>query len=314
MINKACKHLIIALFLVSSFTACQLLENPENEVVITVGSRQITDDELKKDIRLITLEMDLTDQEVAKDLEPLINRAVENYLILEYGKAEEITVPSDELEAAIRNLTKDYPDDVFQEMLINRYIDLNKWKEGIRQQLLIQKITSSATMGLTPVSFEEIKQYYESHLGDFKRPRMVELRQVVTADRKEAEAVLGKLTEGADMAQLARDYSITPEGDYGGMLGWIARGDLDEDMEKSVFSVPVGKFSPVLESSYGYHVFEVLAEQQEGMRELPEVMSEIEEELFQQKREFFYVQWLKKLRETFPVKIDKDLYNNWSIN
>ncbi|MFC1891005.1 peptidylprolyl isomerase [Thermodesulfobacteriota bacterium] len=313
MINKTYKHIIIALFLFGSLTACQSFDKSDNIIVVTVGKRLISEDELKQDVQLISLEMGLTEQETIQDIKSLIYRVLDNYLILEYGKEKKITISNEELEAAVRNLTKDYPDDVFQETLLSRYIDYDRWKESVRQGLLIRKIITSATAGLAPVSFEETKNYFDSHRDTFKRPQMVELRQVVTREREEAETILKKLTEDSDMEELARKHSITPEADKGGILGWIAQGELDETIEKSIFSVPVGSFTSVLQSPYGFHIFKVLAERPEGMKELPEVITEIEAKLFQQKRELFYIQWLSQLRETFPVTIDENIYNDWSL-
>ena len=314
MINKTYKHIIITAFLFGLLTACQSFNDSDNTVVVTVGKRQISEDELKKDVQLVNIEMGLTEQEAVKDIEPIIYRVLDNYLILEYGREQKIAVSNEELEASVKNLTKDYPDDVFQEMLLSRYIDFDIWKESVRHGLLIRKIISSATAGLTPVSPEEIKKYFDDHRDAFKRSRMVELRQIVTRERDEAEIMLKKLNEGSDMGELARKHSITPEADKGGILGWIAQGELDETIDKSIFSTHVGKLTPVLQSPYGFHVFKVLSELREGMKDLPEVMAEIEAKLFQQKRESFYIQWLNQLRETFPVKIDENVFNNWSLN
>ena len=62
-------------------------------------------------------------------------------------------------------------------------------------------------------------------------------------------------------------------------VGWVARGDLDETMENVLFSMQIGKISPVVKTSFGYHVFEVISRAPAGVKGLPAVMPEIESQL-----------------------------------
>jgi parvulin-like peptidyl-prolyl isomerase len=85
----------------------------------------------------------------------------------------------------------------------------------------------------------------------------------------------------------------------------VAKGDLDESVEKVVFSLPVGKVSGVVQTPYGFHLFEVLERRPEGMKSLPEAVKEIELKLEREKQEAFMTQWLKGLRENIPVRINQ---------
>jgi FKBP-type peptidyl-prolyl cis-trans isomerase (trigger factor) len=99
-------------------SACSNVDRSAERVVLTVGDRSITEDKLKKDIKRITLEMGITDQGVKHLIPALTNRIVDNYLILEYGKINGITVSENELNAVIKDIKKDYPEKVFQNILI----------------------------------------------------------------------------------------------------------------------------------------------------------------------------------------------------
>jgi foldase protein PrsA len=278
-----------------------------------VRSRGITGDELRRDIKQITFEMGITDQEAKLGINSLINKMVDNYLILEYGKEQGITLSDDELESAVNEIKEDYPPEMFQEILLKKYISLNEWKEGLRQELIIKKIISKVTEDVSLVTFQETKQYYESHQDEFKRPQMVRLRQIVTRTKDEAKKIQKQLAKGEDMGELAEKNSITPEASDSGELGWFAKGELEKSLEKAVFSLPIGTFSRILKTPYGYHILEVLSKRDEGHITLPESMAEIESKLFLNKRDQFFRRWLKELKAESLVTIDQEILSVWSL-
>ena len=59
------------------FSACHLFERAEDRVVITVGSRGITEDELKKAIQQIIFEMEISDREAKEGIETIVNKVIE---------------------------------------------------------------------------------------------------------------------------------------------------------------------------------------------------------------------------------------------
>ncbi len=299
--------LVLAISLGSS-AACNILDRSEEKVVIVVGERNITTEEFKRDIKYITSGMGVTDEGVKFVIDPLVSKLVDHYLILEYGRQRGITISEKELELEIRAIMKDYPNEaVFRQMLLQRYLDYEKWKEGLRQQLLVQKIMRKVSENITPVTFEEIKTYFDTHRNEFTRPEMVKFSQIVTRTRDEAEDIQNRLKKGENLGDLAKKYSITPEARNGGEVGWVSKGELHETMEKAIFALPIGKISPITKTSYGYHIFEVQSKRPAGSKSLSEAMEEIESMLFRHKQETFYERWLMQLRGIFPVQVNKDL-------
>jgi parvulin-like peptidyl-prolyl isomerase len=301
---------VIFLVLAISFgaSACNILDRSEEKVVIIVGERDITTDELKRDIKYMTSDMGVNDEGVKYVIDPLLSKLVDHYLVLEYGRQKGITISEKELELEIQDIMKDYPDEaIFRQMLLKRYLDFEKWKEGLRQQLLVKKIMRKVSENLSPVTFEEINSYYETHRNEFKRPKMVKFRQIVTRTKAEAEDIRKRLKNGENMDDLARQYSITPEAEMGGEVGWVSKGDLHESMEKPIFALPIGRISRVTKTPYGYHIFEVQSKRPEGFKGLSEAMDEIESTLFLRKQEAFHERWLIQLRGLFPVQVNKDL-------
>ena len=67
---------------------------------------------------------------------------------------------------------------------------------------------------------------------------------------------------GKDFAILARDNSEAPSAGLGGDLGYVAKGQLVDQLTNAIFSTPIGKTSdPVTVAGDGTYLFKVLSEQ-----------------------------------------------------
>jgi parvulin-like peptidyl-prolyl isomerase len=240
-------------------------------------------------------------------LESFLERVVDHYLVLEYGKQQGLSVSDEELESVVKEIRKDYAEKDFQELLLKGYIEYGEWKEGLREQLLIRKITAKASAASPGIALEEIKSYYDSHPEEFRRPAMVRFRQIVTRTREEADNLQKRIAQGGDMASAVAQASKVPVSAGTLEPGWFAKGDLDESIERVVFTLPVGKVSGVVETPYGFHLFEVIARKPEGTKSLYEVMTEIESRLRSDRLEGFYAEWLQHLRKSIPVGVNQDL-------
>jgi peptidyl-prolyl cis-trans isomerase C len=293
---------------------CDLFERDKNDSVLVIGSRHITPDELKEDLQFITLGMEMPEVLLNPLRDQLVEQMIDHYLIMEYGRENTITLSENELQKTINGIKMEYTEDAFQEALLRGYVDFEEWKDRLREQLLKNKIIKNALTSISPPSYKEIKRYYEENQDEFKYPRMLEFRQIVTRTKEEGESLLKRLRNGELMSELARKHSIAPEAENGGKVGWVAFGHLDESMEEVLFSMPPGKISPVIKTPYGYHIFEVLSIRPEGVKKLTDVISEIESKFIDQKREAAFKKWLKELRTHFKVKVNKKLLKTLELS
>lgn len=313
MVLKRLHYLLLVLLF--SLSGCgNLFKGPEEKTVITVGERDISIGALKKDIKRFTSEMEITVQDIEQIMQPLINRIVEHYLIIEYGREKGLSISDEELESAVKKMERDYSEKDLRKILLHEYIDYEEWKEGLREHLLVKKIMTKALESLPPVSHKEIKRYFNSNPDEFKRPILVKFRQIVIGTKEEAKNIRRRLNQGEDMGQLARKYSITPEADNGGEVGWVAEENLEASMGKTIFSLPIGKISPVVKTAYGFHIFKVLSKRPAGLQSLPDAITDIESKLYYQREAQFYKKWLEGLRVTFPVIIDEDLLKTLELH
>jgi len=294
--------------------SCGLFDQSEEGLVMTVGSRRVTVNELKRDLAFMSAGLEIPDQQGEQVKDRLIRQLIDHYLILEYGKEHGISVSESELQAALKDLEQGYTKDAFREALLRGYVDFGQWKNRVREQLLLAKIIHRVTEDVPSPGYEEIRGYYETHKDQFNAPKMMKFRQIVTASKEEAESLLVRLKNGEDMEKLARAHSIAPEAENGGEVEWLARENLEESMADALFSLAPGKTSAVVKTPYGYHIFRVLAVRPGGAKELPEVVREIERTLLDRKRDLFFEEWLEQLRSHFQIKVNEELFHSVELS
>ena len=88
----------------------------------------------------------------------------------------------------------------------------------------------------------------------------VHARHILVDTYDEAERILAQLQAGADFAALAQAYSQdVSTRDNGGDLGFFPRGVLvAPEVEEAAFALQPGQISPVITSTLGYHIVQVI--------------------------------------------------------
>jgi hypothetical protein len=202
------------------------------------------------------------------------------------------------------NIVKDYPGNSFNEMLLSRCIDYNEWKERFIKHLLIKEIVKEQTASLPPISYHEIKSYYQERKRDYLHPSRSKFVHIATKTRKEAEAVLDRLKGGEDIKELVKEQSLQSgiRGDYG--MEWKAKYVLPSPLSDVVFTIPIDEVSTVIKTPHAFHIIKVLKREPPGVKDLLEVEHEIGNMLLNEAVERRYTTWLKELRDSYTININ----------
>jgi parvulin-like peptidyl-prolyl isomerase len=109
------------------------------------------------------------------------------------------------------------------------------------------------------VDEDEAQRYYDLHKSEFFLPERVEVSQILLPTESRAVEVWdqAKLASEDAFRAMATAESIGPEASKGGEMGIFQRGQLPQEWEDVIFSLREGEVSPVIKSSYGFHVFRV---------------------------------------------------------
>lgn len=83
---------------------------------------------------------------------------------------------------------------------------------------------------------------------------VVSIKHILVRHQYEAEDLLKKLQEGGSFEELAQKFSLCSSQKSGGDLGPITRERVVEDFADAAFSLPIGKSSGIVRTSFGYHI------------------------------------------------------------
>jgi parvulin-like peptidyl-prolyl isomerase len=293
--------------------ACRGQESPLPTVapVATVNGEQIGVKEFEKRLEeeaaLVKSEVALTPQQMTSLKEEVLNRLIDEKVMLQRARELSLTVNDTETEARIGEIKKDYSTESFDSLFGNGGIDYPAWKKSLQKRMLLEKIIAQDVNAKIQVTDKEAELYFNANRKLYVSARRVRVAQIVIRDRDRAEGILKRLKAGEDFGKVARADSIGPEAERGGDLGFFERGVMPEAIDRVVFSLPAGKLSRVVRSPYGFHIFKVLEKEETRGRNFAEVKEWVRAELRKAKEAEGYERWIEGLKASAVIRIDRPL-------
>jgi peptidyl-prolyl cis-trans isomerase SurA len=238
-----------ALAIVLAGAACRSTPAPAPAEVsadtwATVDGRPITRDAVDKAYRRTrNPDQALSEEEVlAAKLTLLNDLIVENIMVAKAG-ALKIEVPQSELEAAYTEARQNLSEDAFQQELSRRSLTADDMKEGLRRQLLAQKVIEHEIGPRIAVTEKEISDFFAANRAQFNvAEEAYHIAQIVVTPVREAQLanatgddaatpqaaaakvrmLMERLKAGASFRDLATGYSEDPESaPRGGDMGLV---------------------------------------------------------------------------------------------
>lgn len=161
---------------------------------------------------------------------------------------------------------------------------LNTARESILAEAQVQRIANAATPHTTAVG-KLVQSTYKAEPERFRTPAQTQARHILikgtdTNSRVQAEKLLAELKAGANFEDLARQHSADPgSAAKGGDLGFFPKGRMVEPFEKALDAlVKPGDLSPVVESTFGFHIIRLEARKPATLQPFEEVQEQLRAE------------------------------------
>ncbi|MCS6912614.1 MAG: peptidyl-prolyl cis-trans isomerase [Myxococcales bacterium] len=286
-----------------------------DRVVAVVGEEIILESELDQMALPTFREGDPDTPEGKRKLEAhrrkVLDSLIEKQLIAQQAKEMKIHATEEEVRKAIEEVKKNngLDDAQFLEALRSQGFTLESYKKQLRQQLVELKVINQAVRARVSVSDDEVRAYYAQNVRQLSGDsQQVHLKQIlfpvardapaseVEARRKAAAAVIDMLRAGEEFDAVARARG-------GGDLGWLARGDLPEELREVVAAMDVGDIRGPVRSDWGFHILLLVEKKDSDVRPLEEVKEELRRQLYEQQVDKALQSWLKELRRKSHIDV-----------
>ncbi len=314
----AIRHSPFAIFLVVSLLRAGAIAWAEtvNRIVAVVNDDVITD----ADVALhATAMLEAESQKTPSDARAMelhvvvLRRLIEQRLILQEAKRQEITVSTDEVIERLKTLRDRFDsDEAFEQSLQESGMTREQLKEQLREQLLVQKIIDRKVRAFVYISPQEVAKELTGHPEMVKHGERVRVSHLLVrmgeqrseaAARERVDDVHRQLTAGADFAALAKQYSEDPHANEGGAMDWVAQGELMPELDAVAFGLQPGELSSPIQTRLGFHLLKVEERKPVEALSVTEANQAIYQRLYQQKFQAAFQRWLTELKKNAYIDI-----------
>lgn len=300
-----------------SLVGCDLASSPgSTKIVYKVNSHELSSKEFAESLANRLKDYDSVQVKDPEVLRTTKNQILQDFLtsklVEDWAKQNSMEVSEEELEAEINQIRSQYPNDLsMKQALADSGLKFDEWRSSLKQTLLQKKVFASLKEKVPAPTEEEMKSFFEMNKDQFRRPAAIRVRQVVVATRDEAERLVASTTKSTPLADLARRFSLAPEAKSGGETDWIPKGSVE--IFDQVFTWPIGKRSPVLNSPYGYHILEVTAKRPESQLYYSDVVERIRRQMAADREQAAFAAWLEERIKESKIFRNEALINSVSV-
>ena len=307
-----------SMILVSGLTGCESRKDDlSSKPVLKVNERVLTLRDFSTQLARRLKDLDALSakntQTIGLIKEELLRSFITRALILDYSESKKIDVTNVELDKEVDRIRSLYPDDVsFRRTLADENISFSEWREQLKFRLIEQKVFQLMTEKIKPPTPEDLKQFYQQNLAQFKTKERIYIRQIVVEEQAKADLMKAEIVKKKGLESLAKHYSITPEGKNGGAVGWIGKDEVD--FFDPLFSYKIGVPGPIFKTPYGYHIAVVEKKSPATSLTFDEVKPRIERQIRAQKEQALFTEWLDAQLRSSRVWRDYKLIEAVSVD
>lgn len=232
----------------------------------------------------------------------LLQNLIVKELIRQETAKLNITVTEADIDAEIERhaKTNDLTAEELEQMFSIYYgISGKAFRDEMAQQLKLRLILADHIN----VTDEQVRQYYDEHLDEYKDPEQVRASHIIVDTEEEALEIIAQLKNGADFAELAKERSGDGAAAIGGDLGYFTYDEMTESFSEVVFAMEVGTFTEVpVKTEFGYHVILNTDHQAESTIPFEDVKEKIAYMLEDQALTEVLADWFAELEQNSDIE------------
>ncbi|MBR4491018.1 peptidylprolyl isomerase [bacterium] len=300
--------ILVFLSLFPLFAGKQLL----NKTVVRVNGKVYTVYDCKKLLRFDD-PSSVPTQAVLDRKDKLIDQLINNAIAKQEAEALEITVPDDELDAAVDSVLAQnrMTREQFSQELAKNNMSFETYRnEVLKEQLLLLKLKKRIIVTMD-VDERALREIYEKEFSGEQELHFTASHIIMQADEssdaeiKDAmEAVYKEIADGKmTFAEAAKAYSQDGSAANGGSLGSFAARDMVPEFSEKLSEMKEGEISRPFRTRYGWHIVKLDKVEKHDPPTYNESYEMLRSIYFQRNVEKMFQTWLKKKRSESKIDI-----------
>jgi peptidyl-prolyl cis-trans isomerase SurA len=293
-----------------------------DRVLAIVNNDAITLSEIQEAIAVYKYEnRDRSTENSDQLVQQFLTRLIDSRLQVQEAEREKIVIEEAEIDEELADRIKRMnmkSREEFEAALKAQGIPMAAIRKRISDELRRGRIVSRKVRLRVSVTEDEVTQYLEANRAKLETGLAYHARHILIqpetgADdaawenaRIKADLLRSQLLEGADFAELAKQYSRDASARDGGDLGTLKRGELAQDIETQILSLSPGQISLPYRSALGYHIFRLESKETLEGEGLARVRAQIREILFREKFDTRLDAWLREIKQRAVIDVRLD--------
>lgn len=311
-------HRTILTFMMVSITACSSGMSSsdgvkENAIIARVNDKEINVKEFRNILEKHKQKYRVDNSDPIESSSFLwlktnaLNEMIQNTLFQQEAGKDGISVSEEEFEVVLLQAKNGYAEEVFKKHLEIEDITRSEWENELKNNLLIKKLIDKKVNSKISINEEEVQKYFAEHADDFHTGKQVKALHIMVETEEEALRIKKQLdSKDADFAELAREYSLGPEGAEGGDLGYVQEGHMPPELDE-IFKLKKGEISKIIRTPYGSHIFQVVDKRKDSKMSYEESQKMIQDKLVRERRDKAFHEWLLELKEKANIEIKNEI-------
>ncbi len=294
-----------------------------------VNGREITRDDVDKAYRRTDQgSQPASEEEAFAARLGLLDELIAQEVFLEKARELKIDVPAADVDKAYAEARKNIPEEAFQQELTKRNLTAADMREGLRREMVVQKLFEREVSSKVAVTDQEITAFYEANKPQFNRTEdAYHVAQIVVTPVKEEQVtnrtgsdattplesvtkyrmIMDKLKGGARFSEVAADFSEDPQtAPRGGDLGFIPVSVVQKyppQLRDAVLNATPGS-AKAIGDGRGFAIVLVLGKDPAGQKDLgtPGVKDAISQSLKNRREQVLRAAYINSLRNRAVIE------------
>jgi foldase protein PrsA len=267
--------ILVVIIVVNIFANC-LQAKEKTKIAALVNGIPILETELINALKPYKDKIAGSETVYLKIRKEVLNKLIEEELVLQEAKAKEIIIAPGEIEQVISVIRNRFEsEEKFRLAIKTNGMTIPEFREKIKEKLLREKVKDVELKSRLRIRREELDDFCKDY------GIKVHAQHILVKTKKEALDILHQAQAGVDFTQLAIKHSLCPSRQVGGDLGFFGRGKMVREFEDAAFSMnKKGELSNVVKTKFGYHIIRFIAKKYPTQEEIDKIRKKLLDELY----------------------------------